>query len=54
MVEFEGGGRMFAEFADVDPGMIEVGRQVRMMFRIKDIDTRRGFTKYFWKAALVP
>jgi hydroxymethylglutaryl-CoA synthase len=50
MIEFEGGGRMFAEFADVDPGMIEVGRAVRMTFRIKDTDSRRGFTKYFWKA----
>jgi hydroxymethylglutaryl-CoA synthase len=50
MVEFEGGGRMVAEFADVDPESIRVGQPVRMMFRIKDIDTRRGFTKYFWKA----
>jgi hypothetical protein len=22
-----------------------------MMFRIKDIDTARGFRRYFWKAA---
>ncbi len=50
MIEFEGGGRMFAEFADVDPELMAVGQPVRMMFRIKDIDTRRGFTKYFWKA----
>jgi hydroxymethylglutaryl-CoA synthase len=50
MIEFEGGGRMFAEFADVDPELIEVGRELSMMFRIKDTDTRRGFTKYFWKA----
>jgi hydroxymethylglutaryl-CoA synthase len=41
---------MFAEFADVDPELMAVGQPVRMMFRIKDIDTRRGFTKYFWKA----
>jgi 3-hydroxy-3-methylglutaryl CoA synthase len=53
MIEFEGGGRMFAEFADVDPEMIEVGREVRMAFRIKDTDSRRGFTKYFWKAVPV-
>jgi uncharacterized OB-fold protein len=53
MIEFEGGGRMFAEFADVDPELIEVGREVRMVFRIKDVDSRRGFTKYFWKAAPV-
>ena len=53
MIEFEGGGRMFAEFTDVDPAAIAVGRTVRMMFRIKDTDTRRHFTKYFWKATPV-
>jgi hydroxymethylglutaryl-CoA synthase len=53
MIEFDGGGRMFVEFADVDPEMIDVGREVQMMFRIKDTDSRRGFTKYFWKAVPV-
>jgi hypothetical protein len=24
---------------------------MRMMFRVKDIDTQRGFRRYFWKAA---
>jgi hypothetical protein len=24
---------------------------MRMMFRIKDIDTTRGFRRYYWKAA---
>jgi hypothetical protein len=24
---------------------------MRMTFRIKDIDTARGFVRYFWKAA---
>lgn len=52
-VEFEGGGRMVAEFADVDAELIEVGRPMRMMFRIKAVDEQRGFTKYFWKAAPV-
>jgi 3-hydroxy-3-methylglutaryl CoA synthase len=50
MIEFEEGGRMMAEFADADQDSIEVGRQVRMMFRIKSTDQIRGFTKYFWKA----
>jgi 3-hydroxy-3-methylglutaryl CoA synthase len=53
MVEFEGGGRMMAEFTDVDPEAIETGREMRMMFRIKSVDDRRGFTKYFWKAVPV-
>ena len=24
---------------------------MRMMFRIKDYDPQRGFTRYYWKAA---
>jgi 3-hydroxy-3-methylglutaryl CoA synthase len=53
MIEFEGGGRMMAEFVDADPEDMEVGRDLRMMFRIKNVDERRGFTKYFWKAVPV-
>lgn len=53
MIDFDGGGRMLAEFTDVDAAndAIEVGREMRMMFRIKAADERTGFTKYFWKAA---
>lgn len=51
MVEFEEGGRMNAEFCDVEPDDVEVGRPVRMMFRIKAVDEQRGFRRYFWKAA---
>ena len=51
MVEFEGGGRIHAEFADADPDSIAVGAPMRMMFRIKAHDTTSGFSKYFWKAA---
>jgi hydroxymethylglutaryl-CoA synthase len=50
-IEFEGGGRMTVEFADVEPGEVAVGTPVRMMFRIKARDERRGFIRYFWKAA---
>ncbi len=50
MVHFEGGGRMMADFADVDPATLDVGTPVRMVFRIKDIDSQRGFVRYFWKA----
>jgi 3-hydroxy-3-methylglutaryl CoA synthase len=50
-VEFEGGGRMLAEFTDAEPGTIAVGTRMRMMFRIKSTDARRGFNRYFWKAA---
>lgn len=53
MIEFEGGGRMMAEFAEVGADGIEVGRDVKMVFRIKSQDELRGFTKYFWKAVPV-
>jgi len=51
MVEFDAGGRMMADFTDVDEGQVEVGMDMRMMFRIKEHDTARGFVRYFWKAA---
>jgi uncharacterized OB-fold protein len=53
MVQFEGGGRMMADFTDVDDGKVEVGLPMRMMFRVKEYDPARGFVRYFWKAAPV-
>jgi len=51
IIQFEGGGRFLANFTDVDVGNVEVGQDMRMMFRIKDYDDLRGFRRYFWKAA---
>jgi 3-hydroxy-3-methylglutaryl CoA synthase len=51
MVVFEEGGRLMADLTDVDVGGVEVGMPMRMVFRIKQFDEQRGFTKYFWKAA---
>jgi 3-hydroxy-3-methylglutaryl CoA synthase len=51
MIIFEEGGRLMADFTDVDVGEVEVGGEMRMMFRIKAHDEKRGFNKYFWKAA---
>jgi 3-hydroxy-3-methylglutaryl CoA synthase len=51
MVQFAEGGRMMVDFTDIEAGGIEVGMPMRMVFRIKEIDPQRGFTKYFWKAA---
>ena len=48
---FEGGGRIFMDVTDVEPGDIDSGTPVRMVFRVKEWDDRRGFTRYFWKAA---
>jgi 3-hydroxy-3-methylglutaryl CoA synthase len=53
MVTFEEGGRFLSDITDVDIGTIDSGTQVRMVFRIKDFDERRGFRRYFWKAAPV-
>jgi 3-hydroxy-3-methylglutaryl CoA synthase len=50
MIDFEGGGRMTAEFTDVDAADVEVGAELRMVFRIKNVDEQRNFTRYFWKA----
>lgn len=49
MIEFEGGGRLMADFTDVGDDGLAVGDKVRMMFRLRRTDTR-GFKQYFWKA----
>ncbi len=48
MITFEGGGRLMADFTDIDD--VEVGDTMRMTFRIKERDYARNFTRYFWKA----
>lgn len=50
LVQFEGGGRIFANFTDVDGPEVDVGTGMRMVFRIKEFDRKRGFRRYFWKA----
>ena len=37
-------------FAEVGPDDVEVGKQMRMVFRINAVDEQRDFIKYFWKA----
>lgn len=49
IVAFEGGGRLMADFSDVDPDTLSVGQSMRMMFRLKRADGA-GFKHYFWKA----
>jgi len=40
-----------ADFTDIGPDQnLEVGLPMRMVFRVKDYDSRRGFRRYFWKA----
>lgn len=50
MVDFEGGGRIYVDITDVEPGDVDTGLPVRMVFRLKDVDEKRGFRRYFWKA----
>jgi 3-hydroxy-3-methylglutaryl CoA synthase len=52
-VDFDGGGRILMEFTDIAKGDIDTGTPVEMVFRIKDHDDRRGYTRYFWKATPV-
>jgi hydroxymethylglutaryl-CoA synthase len=50
MLTFEPGGRLMADFTDCESAQIEVGAKMRMVFRIKAIDTVTHFKHYFWKA----
>ena len=51
MVQFEEGGRAMIDFTDIDAdATLSVGTPMRMVFRVKDYDARRGFRRYFWKA----
>lgn len=52
-IDFEGGGRILMDFTDLEVGEVDSGTPMEMVFRIKDSDERRGFTRYFWKATPV-
>ncbi|MGB5949812.1 MAG: 3-oxoacyl-[acyl-carrier-protein] synthase III C-terminal domain-containing protein [Parvibaculum sp.] len=53
MVVFDEGGRIMMDFTDVEQGTVDSGMDVRLAFRIKDFDEKRGFRRYFWKAVPV-
>ena len=52
-IDFEGGGRILMDFTDLDVGEVDAGTAMEMVFRIKDTDERRHFTRYFWRATPV-
>jgi uncharacterized OB-fold protein len=54
MVQFEGGGRIMADFTDCELDDIKVGLPVQMAFKRKGVDKERGFVNYFWKAVPAP
>ncbi len=51
LVDIAGGGRLMMDFTDPDAASLGPGDTVRFVFRIKDMDERIGFRRYFWKAA---
>ncbi|MDM8515794.1 SDR family NAD(P)-dependent oxidoreductase [Desulfobacterales bacterium HSG16] len=52
-IQFEGGGRLFADFTDCELKDLKVGLPVRMAFKRKNVDEKRGMVNYFWKAVPV-
>lgn len=52
-IDFNAGGRVLMEFTDTDQDELKPGLPVRMVFRIKEYDSKRGFRRYFWKATPV-
>lgn len=52
-IDFDEGGRVLMEFTDTDQGELTSGLPVRMVYRIKEYDAKRGFRRYFWKATPV-
>jgi len=51
MVEFDGGGRVLMEFADVGEQALVAGMPLRMVFRLRRPAPKLGYRSYFWKAA---
>ena len=47
MIQFEVGGRIMMDFTDIEPRDLEVGRDMDMVFRVKDRDPQRGFRALF-------
>jgi 3-hydroxy-3-methylglutaryl CoA synthase len=51
LVQFDNGARVLMEMVDVDPAKFDVGTPLRMVYRIKEVDSLRHYNRYFWKAA---
>jgi uncharacterized OB-fold protein len=51
-VEFEDGGKFLFDFTDCDLKEVATGMKVKMSFRRKKFDPKRGISNYFWKAIL--
>lgn len=49
-IGLESGGNLLMELTDAESGELEVGAEVKFVFRIKDRDPQRAYRRYFWKA----
>lgn len=49
-IDFVSGARVLMEFTDTDQEELHASLPVRMVYRIKEFDNKRGFRRYFWKA----
>jgi 3-hydroxy-3-methylglutaryl CoA synthase len=52
-VQFDIGARLLMEIVEVGDAGLDVGTPLRMVFRVKDVDRARGYSRYFWKATPV-
>jgi uncharacterized OB-fold protein len=52
-IDFDSGARVLMEFTDTDQEELHSSLPVRMVYRIKEFDAKRGFRRYFWKATPV-
>ncbi|MBN2568084.1 MAG: OB-fold domain-containing protein [Deltaproteobacteria bacterium] len=53
LIDFEEGGRLYLDITDAELDELAVGTPVKMTFRRKFSDKRRGTYSYFWKATPV-
>ena len=51
-IQFGDEARLLMEIVDVGPNGIAEETPVKMVFRVKDRDKLRGWTRYFWKATV--
>jgi 3-hydroxy-3-methylglutaryl CoA synthase len=51
LVQFENGARVLMELVDFTAEQLRIGVGVRCVYRKKEIDVRRRYHSYFWKAA---
>jgi 3-hydroxy-3-methylglutaryl CoA synthase len=50
VIDFDGGGRIYAHATDTDPGELEAGMTVEMTFRrLYQVEPQDGLYSYYWK-----